>query len=51
MKSSQEVVHIHVLLAKLHLNGFLQNFVCISEILGSHGSEYEDDSLLGYCAV
>jgi hypothetical protein len=22
-----------------------------SEILGSHGGEYEDDSLLGYCAL
>jgi hypothetical protein len=22
-----------------------------SEILGSHGGDYEEDSLLGYCAV
>jgi hypothetical protein len=30
---------------------FLLNKITLCEILGSHGGEYEDDSLLGYCAV
>jgi hypothetical protein len=32
-----------------HLNWCIPLLLC--EVSGSHGGEYEDDSLVGYCAV